>query len=128
MNGRGTGRNVSTDPMRTKIEIPLYSVMTGEQVGMSTHNFACTPAGYCDDIDNYYLPEGTITTRAKVSYGPDSQQPGTFLVATHPKEHKLDGTGAFAGRTGSIRVTGLADVSRMPAEVTLDEIYIITYK
>jgi hypothetical protein len=126
-----TGRNVTTDPTRTIFTVPLYLLATGEQLGISTHNLSCLTlavGGYCDDIDTYYLPQGTIRSEAKVSVPPDPQRPGFFLTATHPSDRRLEGTGIFAGRTGSVRVTGLADQTKFPSEVTLDEIYVIRYR
>jgi hypothetical protein len=86
VNARGTGRNTSTDPQRTRFEVPLYSLTTGEQVGRSTHNFTCvTGPGYCDDIDTYHLSEGTIVSEARVSFGPDVQVPGTVFTPPIPR-------------------------------------------
>jgi hypothetical protein len=129
LNGRGTGKNVSYEPGRTKFEVPLYDVATGEAVGRSTHNFICNGPGYCDDIDHYYIGDSHFTARANVSAQPDSQRQGFFLVGTHPVERPFEeGTGIFVGKTGTVRVSGFADTSKMPAEMSLDEIYVITYK
>ena len=130
VNGRGTGKvDGSSEPGRTKFEVPLYDVATGEEVGRSTHNFICNGPGYCEDIDTYYIGDSSLRTKALVSAQPDTQRgPGHFVVGTHPALAPLDGTGIFAGKTGTVRVSGFADGSKMPQEFTLDEIYVITYK
>ena len=125
--GRGTGRNVSTDPTRTRFEVPLFDVSTGEQIGRSTHNFSCNGALTCEDTDTYHLPQGTVVKTSDVSIAPHTQRPGTVTTATHPVAHQLGGTGEFADRTGMIRLHGFADISQFPRAITLDEIYILSY-
>lgn len=125
---RGQAPNTSTEPGRTQFEVPLYDVVTGEQVGRSTHDFVCDGFFSCEDTDTYYLPGGSIVSNARVSFNADGQRPGVVMTGAFPEERPLEGTGVFAGKTGSVRVNGWGDLSKMPAEMILDEIYVITYR
>ncbi|MGH9040066.1 MAG: hypothetical protein ACRDZ3_07535 [Acidimicrobiia bacterium] len=120
------GENTSREPGRTQFEVPLYDVLTGEVAGTSTHDFICDGFFSCEDIDTYILPEGLIRQQARVSFNQDGERPGWVLVGAAPAVGPLDGTGAFAGKQGSVQVAGWADVSEMPSAVRLNETYIIT--
>jgi hypothetical protein len=124
--GRGRGANTSKDLGRTQFEVPLFDVFTGEQVGRSTHDFICDGFLSCEDIDTYYLPEGTLRNKARVSFNQDGERPGWVLVGATPDVGPLDGTGIFAGKTGSVRVNGWANPSELPNFASLEELYIIT--
>ena len=126
--GRGVAPAAHEGPGRTQFEVPLYDVITGEQVGRSTHDFICDGFATCTDTDTYYLPQGSIRTTAKVSFNTDSQHPGWVLVGVAPKEQPLEGTGEFAGKRGSVRVNGWFGAQDMPDTARLDEIYVITYR
>src|SRR5688572_22757577 len=76
----GRGENTSTEPGRTQFQTPLYDAATGEEVGLSKHNFICDGFLSCEDIDTYILPEGTLTKKAQVSFNQDGERPGWVLV------------------------------------------------
>jgi hypothetical protein len=128
--GRGRGPNVSADPSRTMFSVPLYNLSTGEQVGMSHHNFTDIAPFKAQDLDTYELPQGTITRDAVVSFAPDSQDPGWVMDSVHKADEvrTLTGTGIFAGRHLDFRLEGLADLSKLPTEVGLNELYVITVR
>ena len=129
LNSRGISKNNPAPGRNGGIDIPLFDVMTGKQVGIAHHNFLCMPPAYCNDIDTYKLPEGSLTVMGTPSVMPDPQQPdGWMLVHTPPVTHKLEGTGIFAGKNGWVRTTGTANVKNFPAEVELNEVHIIAYK
>lgn len=123
---RGRGPNVSQEPGRVQFEVPLYDLVTGEQVGNSKHNFICDGFMSCEDIDTYILPEGTLTKKARVSFNVDGERPGWVLVGAAPDVAPLDGTGIFGGKEGSVRVAGWANTSELPDYMSLNEIYVIT--
>jgi hypothetical protein len=122
----GRGKNTSMDTGRTQFETPLYDAVTNEEVGMSKHNFICDGFLSCEDIDTYILPEGTLTKKARVSFNQDGERPGWVLVGAAPDVGPLEGTGVFAGRTGSVRVGGWANTSELPDAMTLNEFYVVT--
>ena len=123
---RGRGQNTSKEAGRTQFETPLYDLVTGEERGLSKHNFICDGFLSCEDIDTYILPEGTLTRKARVSFNQDGERPGWVLVGAAPDVAPLEGTGIFAGKEGSVRVAGWANTSELPNYMTLNEIYIIT--
>lgn len=125
---RGTAPNVSPDPSRTMFSVPLYNLATGEQVGISHHNFTNVAPGFAEDLDTYELAGGTIFRDAVVSAAPDAQLPGFFLTSVHaPQEiRSLTGTGVFAGHVLGFRLDGFADLGKLPREMTLNEIYVVT--
>jgi hypothetical protein len=129
LNSRGRSKNTPENGRNGGIDIPLFDLVTGRQVGTAHHNFFCMPPAYCQDVDTYVLPEGTLTVAGNVSVMPDPQGPdGWVMVHTPQNVHQLEGTGIFANRSGWVRTTGRAKVDKYPAEVELDEVHIIAYK
>ena len=130
LNTRGTAKNISTDPMRTVFEFDLYSLATGERIGHANDSIFCStqtppPCQVFDAVTTFHLPDGTLTNHAQVSVVPDPQRPGFFLVAARPEASSIvAATGAYAGRTGKVRLTGLDDGSRYPAELSVDDTWI----
>jgi hypothetical protein len=129
VNGFGTGRDENPDPMAFDITVPLVSLATGRLVGRVRHEPRCAtdsvPCLVLDDQDTYDLGDGTIVTRSKVSLSPDPAQPHILLSSGRPPEKNIvKATGAYTGRTGRVRVSGIVDVARFPSEFTIDEIYV----
>jgi hypothetical protein len=130
LNTRGTAKNISTDPMRTVFEFDVFSLATGERVGHANDSVFCStktppPCQVFDAVTTFHLPDGTLTNHAQVSVVPDPQRPGFFLVASRPEGNSIVGaTGVYAGRTGKVRLTGLDDGSRYPAELGVDDTWI----
>jgi hypothetical protein len=131
VNTRGAAKNISTDPMRTVFEFDLYSLATGERIGTAHDDVFCSttappPCQVFDALTTFRLPDGEITNHAQVSVVPDPQRPGQFLVAARPESSSIvAGTGAYAGRSGRVRLTGLDDGSRYPSELSVDDIWVI---
>jgi hypothetical protein len=130
LNTRGTAKNISTDPMRTVFEFDIYSLATGGRIGMAHDDVFCStktppPCQVFDAVTTFHLPDGTLTNHAQVSVVPDPQRPGFFLVAARPEASSIVGaTGAYAGRTGKVRLTGLDDGSRYPEELSVDDVWV----
>jgi hypothetical protein len=130
LNTRGTAKNISTDPMRTVYEFDVYSLATGERIGHANDSVFCStktppPCQVFDAVTTFHLPDGTITNHAQVSVVPDPQRPGYFLVASRPEGNSIvAATGAYAGRTGKVRLTGLDDGSRYPNQLGVDDVWI----
>lgn len=131
LNTRGTAENTSTDPMRTVYEFDVYSLATGERIGTARDDVFCStttppPCQVFDAKTTFRLPDGEFTNHAQVTVVPDPQRPGWFLVASLPSSNGIiSGTGAYAGRTGTVKLTGVDEGSRYPDELTVDDHWVI---
>lgn len=130
-SSRGTAKNESTDPTRFVLTFPLFSLTTGEAVGTITHNFTCSktappPCAVMDHTDTFRFGNGEIVMGGPLSLAPDPQRPGFVLYGEPGDADNIVSTGrAFAGRTGRVRVFGLADARKSPAEATFTELEVI---
>ncbi|MGH9035431.1 MAG: hypothetical protein ACRD0O_06675, partial [Acidimicrobiia bacterium] len=121
LNSRGTAPNTSADSMRTVYEFDLFSLATGERVGTATDDIFCStttppPCQVFDARTTFRLPDGEFTNHAQVTVVPDPQRPGWFLVASLPaSKGVIGGTGAYEGRTGTVKLTGVNEGSSYPA-------------
>ncbi len=131
VNTRGTAQNISESPMRTVFEFDLYSLATGERIGTAHDDVFCStttppPCQVFDAVTTFRLPGGDITNHAQVSVVPDPQRPGHFLVAARPEGKSIvSATGAYAGRTGTVRMSGHDDGRGYPSELTVDDLWVI---
>lgn len=79
-----------------------------------------------EDQDTYDLGDGKIVAQGRVSLPPDPDNPGFVITSGQPDEANIvEATGAYAGRTGKVRVYGYVDTRNVPAEFILDEVYVI---
>ena len=84
------------------------------------------PCLVLDDQDTFELVDGTIVTKGPVSVPPDPDNTGFLLTSAQPPaDNIVTGTGAYEGRTGTVRVFGYVDGRRAPDEFTLNETYVI---
>lgn len=133
LNSRGTAKNVSSDSMRTVYDFDLFSLATGERIGTARDDIFCStttppPCQVFDAKTTFRLPDGEFTNHAQVTVVPDPQRPGWFLVASLPSSKGIiEGTGAYAGRTGQVKLTGVNEGSRYPAELTVDDRWVIEF-
>lgn len=127
VNSKGTAQNESTDPMRTKFTFPMYDLATGEELGTITDDIGNTPTpGVVDVITTYRFDDGEIVNHMLVSIAQDSQKPGWIVVGNRPEENSIvEATGAYAGRTGKVRLSGVDDITKFPNEVYQDDFWII---
>ncbi len=133
---KGTGKNESSDPMRQKFTFPLYSLADGSQVGTATDVLSCSqtvppPCAVIDAITTFRFtqgayPLGTIVNHAQVSIAPDAQRPGFIINGSRASGNTIQSaTGAYAGRTGTIIMSGANDVKNFPNELTQDDLWLI---
>jgi hypothetical protein len=133
---RGDAKNESTDPMRQKFTFPLYSLVDGSLVGNATDDVACSsstppPCAVIDAITTFrftqgMFPLGTIVNHAQVSIAPDAQRPGFILVGSRPSGPTIvSATGAYAGRSGGVRLSGGNNVRNFPNELIQDDFWVI---
>jgi hypothetical protein len=130
VRGLGTAPDNDPDPTAFDITVPLLTFGTGAPLGAVRHQPRCAtnalPCFVLDDQDTYDLGAGTIVSRSRVSLSPDPAQPHLLLSSARSTVDNIVGTtGAYAGRTGRVRVAGVVDVQRFPGEYTIDEIYVI---
>jgi hypothetical protein len=100
---------------------------TGEKVGTATHNVS-PPSIIMDHVMTFHLPDGDLVAHSKESVAPDSQHQGLFLIGIHATEKNIvpeKGTGAYAGRTGRVTMSGWHDGNKFPEQVTFNDFYLI---
>lgn len=131
VNTRGTADNESTDPQRVRYTFPLYSLTTGERIGTGVDDATCVtttppPCAVVDDIATFHLAQGDIVSHALVAVSPDSLRPGFILVGSRPSSNTItQATGAFAGMSGKVRLSGGDDVRKFPATLVQDDFWVI---
>lgn len=131
VNTRGTAQNELTDPSRVRYTFPLYSLTTGERIGTGIDDATCItstppPCAVVDDIATFHLPQGNIVSHALVAVSPNSLRPGFILVGSRPASDTItQATGAFAGMTGKVRLSGGDDVRNFPGTLVQDDFWVI---
>lgn len=127
VNSQGTAPNESKDPNRTAYTFPMYVLATGEQIGTITDDVGLTPVpGVVDVITTFRFPDGDIVTQSNVSISQDAQKPGWIVVGGRPESDTIvDATGAYAGRTGKVTVSGVDDLRKFPGELYQDDYWVI---
>ncbi|MEA2617054.1 MAG: hypothetical protein QOE72_2837 [Chloroflexota bacterium] len=132
----GSARNESSDPLRQKFTFPLYSMVDGSLVGNATDDLACSqtvppPCAVFDAITTFrftqgMFPVGTIVNHAQVSIAPDAQRPGFIINGSRATGTTIQSaTGAYAGRTGTIIISGANDAKSFPNQLTQDDFWLI---
>jgi hypothetical protein len=123
---RGTARQEPAEQGRLQWTTDLYSLVTGEKVGTGTHN-ASLPAPIMDHVMTFRLPDGELVARSMESVTPDPQYPGFALIGIHQDNNVVPdkGTGAYAGRTGKVTMSGWHDGNKLPGQVTFNDFYLI---
>jgi hypothetical protein len=122
-------REDTSQPDRFQYTTDLYSLVTGERIGAATHSVVPTgPPFVFDVIDTFRLPDGDVVSHHRGSAVPDPDHPGFFLIGIHPEEKTIipeRGTGAYAGRTGRLRMSGYHDARKFPEQVGFDSFFFI---
>lgn len=127
VNVRGMGQRVASAPDRFVRTVELYS-MTGEKMGTATRDFAFTGPNTGDDVMTFHFSDGDLVSRAVLRFSPASTDPGFFFVGTRPGGDTIvpdRGTGAYAGRTGRVRMAGWHDGREFPDRAGFDDFFVI---
>jgi hypothetical protein len=127
LNFRGTGQSEPTEPGRFQFTTDLYSMAIGKKVGTGTHNIS-PPSVMMDHVMTFHLPGGDLVAHSVESVAPDPQHPGVFLIGIHTTENNIvpqRGTGAYAGRTGKVTMSGWHDGNKLPEQATFNDFYLI---
>lgn len=120
---RGSAPNDSTEPGRTTFTLPLFDLATGEEIGTLTDDAHCVsptppPCLVQDVTTTFRLPDGEIVNHTTVSLSPDPQHAGALLTGARPEGNTIvSGTGAYAGRTGKIDLSGRIEITNFPASI-----------
>lgn len=117
-------------PNRLAADFDVTSLVTGENVGKMTFDLTCFgavpfPCGHYDVVATFRIPGGTLVNKAKVSSVADPGHPGFFLIGIHPEGKTIEGTGAYAGRTGRARQSGFHNCKECPNFATVDDFWLI---
>ena len=126
LNFRGTGTLEPAAPGRLQYSTDLYSLVTGERVGIGTNNVLMT-VPIEDHVMTFHLPDGDLVAHSKQSVMPDPQHPGYALLGIHQENNILPerGTGAYAGRTGTATMSGWVYGAELPEQATFNNLYLI---
>jgi len=129
LNFRGKAQREPTEADHFQYSNPIYSLATGAQVGTASHHvFFTEKPMILDHTMTFHFPDGDLVAHQPESIGQDTAySPGAmFLIGIHPEGKTIDparSTGAYAGRTGKLRMAGWHDTSKFPAEAIFDDFY-----
>ena len=129
---RSEGVNQSKDPTRFVINTPLLSLADGTQIGTVTDTFTCAPGPppclVLDVEPVLQYPDGVVTVRTEVPMAPDPARPGFWLFGTRPtKNNIVSATGAYAGRTGHLSVSGTVDMRNFPSPIPYEGVGVLVF-
>jgi hypothetical protein len=129
LNVRSTGaaRQADTAPERFAYVLDVYDA-TNHKIGTVFHDAAFTSATTAEIISTFHLPDGDLVNRATEAFAPDGSRQNHFLTGIHPDGETLLGdksTGAYAGRTGRLRMSGWHETSQFPAVLGTNDFYAI---
>ena len=122
-------RKAGSPPERFVYEPDVFDV-NNQKIGTLTHDVMFTSPSTLDLVSTFHLPDGDLASHAVEVVAPDSARQGFFLIGVHPDHDSLQpdrSTGAYAGRTGRIRMSGWHDGNKFPQTVTFSDFYEITF-
>jgi hypothetical protein len=135
---KGDAKDENQDPLgaRHKFTFPLYSMVDGSLVGTATDDVACSstnppPCAVIDAITTFRFtqgtfPIGTLVNEGQVSIAPDAQKPGFIINGVRGSGNTVkSATGAYAGHTATISISGGNDVHNFPMELIQDDFWLI---
>lgn len=127
---RGTvDRKPGGPPERFVYEPDVYD-MNNRKIGTVTHDVMFTSPNTLDLVSTFHLPDGDIANKGVEAIGPDGSKANFYLIGVHADKDTLQAdksTGAYAGRTGRLRMSGWHDANKFPQTVTFNDFYEITF-
>jgi hypothetical protein len=127
---RGTvDRKGGTAPEHFVYEPTVYDV-NNQKIGTVTHDVMFTSPSTADLVSTFHLQDGELANKSVEAIGPDASRQGFYLIGVHADRDTVDGaksTGAYAGRTGRLRMSGWHDANKFPQTVTFNDFYEITF-
>ena len=129
VNSRGTSKVEMKDD-RAILTFPMYELATGNVIGTIVDDIKSPVPGFLFDVTTYFkfndAQNSELVSHGLVSSAPDVQKPGWIIVGNRPMTDSIiSATGAFAGRTGRIRLSGVNDLTKFPDEVYQDDFWVI---
>jgi hypothetical protein len=126
------GVDESTDPTRFHINTPLFSLSDGSQIGTVTDSFTCAagppPCLVIDLTAILRYPDGEVTVRTDIPLAPDPGRPGFALFGARPEaDNIVSATGAYAGRSGRLSVSGSVDLRSFPSPIPYEGIGVLVF-
>jgi hypothetical protein len=127
---RGTAdRKPGGPPERMVYEPDVYD-MNNRKIGTLTHDVMFTTPNTLDLRSVFHLPDGDLVNHGVEAIGPDGSKQGFYLIGVHTDKDSLEptkSTGAYAGRTGRLRMSGWHDANKFPQTVGFNDFYEITF-
>lgn len=129
VNSRGKSKVEMKDD-RVILTFPMYELATGNVIGTIVDDIKSPVPGFLFDVTTYFKfndgQNSELVSHGLVSSAPDVQKPGWIIVGNRPTGPSIiSATGAFAGRTGLIRLSGVNDLTKFPDEVYQDDFWVI---
>ena len=132
LNSRGKAPNTSSDSMRQVYEFDLYSLATGEKIGTAIDDTLLDR--HAAAVPGIRRQDHLQASRRRVHQPRpglgvfDPQRPGWVLVGSLPSSKGIiAGTGAYAGRTGKVTLAGVNNAASYPAELGVDDRWVIQF-
>jgi hypothetical protein len=128
---RGTGQRQDSAPQRFVYTADLYDTASGKKVGTATVDVEFISPLTLDHVITFHLPDGDLVNHAVEAIGPDPTRQGHYLIGVHPEGDTIvagKGTGAYAGRTGRLTMSGWHDGTKFPEQDTFNDFYLIELK
>jgi hypothetical protein len=127
---RGTvDRKGGTALERFVYEPDVYD-MNNQKIGTVTHDVMFTSPNTAELVSTFHLSDGELSNKGVEAIGPDGSKQGFYLIGVHSDRDTLQpdkSTGAYAGRTGRLRMSGWHDANKFPQTVTFNDFYEITF-
>jgi hypothetical protein len=103
----------------------MIELATGKVIGEVIDDVG----GMCpifDVITTFKFDDGEIVNHMPVSISQDSQKPGWVVVGDRPQSDTIiKATGAYAGRRGRVRLSGVDDLNKFPGQIYQDDFWVI---
>ena len=133
LNSRGTAHDELADPVRFVYTLPLYSLVTGRQIGTAVDEATCVsstppPCAVVDDTQTFHMPEGDIVSHALVSVVPILNALGSSSPGPGPRPTPSSRRPAYSpvGR-GSSGKSAADDARAFPGTIVEDAFWVIDF-
>jgi hypothetical protein len=127
---RGTVNRKEGGPPERFVYEPDVLDASGHKIGTVTHDVMFTSPSTLDLVSTFHLPAGDLANHGVEAIGPDASKQGFYLIGVHADKDTLEAnksTGAYAGRSGRLRMSGWHDANKFPQTVTFNDFYEITF-
>ncbi|MGQ0464094.1 MAG: hypothetical protein ACT4QG_02120 [Sporichthyaceae bacterium] len=112
----------------------VFVLPSGKRIGSVSDRVSCStvappPCLVFDVVSTFKLPRGSFVTRGQWASAPDPLYVGSLLLAARPTGETISsGEGAYAGRSGRAHGWGVADVSRFPSRIGVDNVVVVDFE